>query len=140
MENDLILQCPNCGHTWSQNERPKGGAQQPAGAVCPVCQFRLALTAPAAVPALSVDELESQLSTLIDEARASGVASDAIVDILRDELAFALELAHPGRRMYIQIIDLGPQEDDALSFPVRDRSVVLRSRSLGLRSRSVGAA
>lgn len=124
MENDLKLHCLNCGHVWRPDESPAGTT-----ATCPVCQFRVADPV-ADIPPVSADELETRLSTLVEAAFAGGVAPDAIVQVLQDELEFAAELAHSGRRMYVQIIDLGPQERAEITRPAPDRSTVLRSRAV----------
>jgi len=79
---------------------------------------------------MSVDDLSTQLGALITGARASGLAAPIIVQALRDELEFAAELAHAGRRFCVQLIDLGPQESAILQRPVRDRRAMLQTRSV----------
>jgi hypothetical protein len=63
-------------------------------------------------------------------ARASGLDTEAIVHALRDELEFAAEMGHAGRRFSVQLIDLGPQEGEILNRPVRDRREILQNRSV----------
>lgn len=125
MEDDLKLHCLNCGHVWRPEDSPAGMA-----AICPVCQFRVADPGAADVSPVSAGELETRLSTLVEAAFAGGVAPDTIVQVLQGELEFAAELAHTGRRMYVQIIDLGPQESAEFARPARDRSAALRSRAV----------
>jgi hypothetical protein len=79
---------------------------------------------------MSVNDLSAQLGALITSARASGLDEALIVQALRDELEFAAEMAHAGRHFYVQLIDLGPREDDILQRPVRDRRAILQTRSV----------
>ena len=79
---------------------------------------------------MSVDELSTQLGALIASARASGLDADIIVQALRDELEFAAEMAHAGRHFCVQLIDLGPQENNILQRPVHDRREILQTRSV----------
>jgi hypothetical protein len=79
---------------------------------------------------VSISDLETRLRALVTSARASGLASEAIVQALRDELAFAAEMGHAGRRFSVQLIDLGPQGGEILRRPVRDRRESLQTRSV----------
>jgi hypothetical protein len=129
MEENVVLHCVNCGYEWAQTA--------PAGLLarsyaCPVCEFPVSLqAAPASDAPLTIDGLAQRLGALMAEARDAGIEDDMIVQLLSDELEFAAELAHAGRNMCVQIIDLGPLEEPAFDRPVRDRSVVLRRRALG---------
>lgn len=124
MLEPLPMRCVNCG-TMLEPPALSGAAD----VICPVCNYHMASDAQsAAAHALTAAELETQLGALVVEARESGVPSEEIVRVLRDELEFAAELAHAGRRLTVQIIDLGPQEGQGLARPVRDRSSVLRGR------------
>jgi hypothetical protein len=79
---------------------------------------------------MSTDDLETQLRALVMSARAGGLDAEAIVRVLRDELEFAAEMGHAGRRFSVQLIDLGPQEGEILNRPVRDRREILQNRSV----------
>jgi hypothetical protein len=76
----------------------------------------------------SVTDLEAKLDTLVRSAWASGLDTEMIVHVLRDELAFAAEMSHVGRRFTVQLIDLGPQDNEIVQRPVRDRRDLLTSR------------
>jgi hypothetical protein len=82
------------------------------------------------VRALSVSDLEAQLGELITNARAGGLDSEAIVHALRGELQFAAEMGHTGHHFNVQLIDLGPDENEIHHRPVRDRRESLLSRSV----------
>ncbi len=100
--------------------------------ICPVCDFHV--TTNAVVPAdveLTVDELQARLVSLLTSARTSGVSPQEIVGILRDELAFEAELDAPGRRMLVQIIDLGQFEPALQPRQSSQAPEMLHSRSLG---------
>jgi hypothetical protein len=71
-------------------------------------------------PVESITDLENQLDVLVRSALESGLPTDAIVDVLRGELAFAAELGHTGRRFTVQLIDLGPWEGELMQRPLRD--------------------
>jgi hypothetical protein len=125
------VRCTNCGTEWTPAPRvlDQGGASTGADA-CPVCHLPLSTSDTAPTDAVSVDDLANQLGEFIAEARASGLDADAIVQVLRDELEFAAEMAHTGRRFFVQLIDLGPQESTIVQRPVRDRREMLQSRSV----------
>jgi hypothetical protein len=123
MEEHVLLSCTNCGHEWS----PQGASLE-----CPVCGFpAVADMAMDSAAIRSIADLEAQLSALLISARASGLDADEIVRVLRDELEFAAELAHAGRRLYVQLLDLGPQEGDMRTQPSRNRGATLRGRGVG---------
>jgi hypothetical protein len=129
MEESVVLHCINCGYEWAQGI--PGGSRARTYA-CPVCEFPVSLqVASVAGAPLTIDELEQRLSALMAEARDAGVEDETIMQLLSDELEFAAELAHAGRNMCVQVIDLGPIEELAFDRPVRDRSLVLRRRALG---------
>jgi LSD1 subclass zinc finger protein len=125
MSYELSIQCGNCGTTL---QVPAAGATT---VQCPVCRFVNDVSSAAQPPMFTRESLEHSLGALIEQARAGGLTSDEIVATLRDELEFAADLAHFGRHMCVQIIDLGPQEVQGARLPVRDRSSLLRGRSLG---------
>lgn len=128
MTGRLILRCVNCGS-------PLGTPPEDAVSIrCPVCQFDNPVFAAARGPALTADMLARSVGELVARARNSGVSAEVIVDMLRDELQFAAELAHAGRQLHVQILDLGPAEGQfasAPAAPLRDRTAVLRGRAVG---------
>jgi len=79
---------------------------------------------------VSISDLEIQLRALITTARSSGLDSAVIVNTLRDELEFAAEMGHAGRRFSVQLIDLGPQGGELLHRPLHDRREILQTRSV----------
>jgi hypothetical protein len=119
------VQCSNCG---AMIEIPLIGVDT---VHCPVCQYVFELRAPSQIHEFTPEALETSLSNLMAQARASGLDRDEIVRVLRDELEFAAELAHTGRNMTVQIIDLGPLESHAARPPIRDRTTILRGRVVG---------
>ncbi|MEI6043814.1 MAG: hypothetical protein WCS37_05425 [Chloroflexota bacterium] len=123
------LRCYNCGSEFIPTEALNSQFENSAATCnCPVCHF-----GPIVIPTtsfeqaarpvgrqavpkpLSATDLENQLKTLVNRARTNGLASEVIVDILRSELEFEAELGQ-GRRLLVQIIDLGFQ-DSAISPP-----------------------
>lgn len=107
----LSLKCPNCGQEFAVSSEPTetAGARQP-GDYCPVCRYLI--VPPASVEPAQVQDLagiQTQIDLLLRTARASGVPSSDIVELLREELQFEAELAQTGRHMVVQIIDLGPR-------------------------------
>src|SRR5689334_6914570 len=131
MPQQRIVRCTNCGTEWALEARPNhlGGfpVSKPA---CPVCQLPLSSGETSPLRLVSTDDLETQLRALMTSARASGLDAEAIVHVLRDELEFAAEMGHAGRRFSVQLIDLGPQEGEILNRPVRDRREILQNRSV----------
>lgn len=125
MSLQLSIPCVNCGTALEPLARGATSVR------CPVCGFLNDLSAPAQALAFTRDSLESSLGDLISRARAGGLTSDEILAALRDELEFAAELASGGRRIFVQIVDLGPHEGPAAPQPTRDRAVALRGRALG---------
>jgi hypothetical protein len=118
------VQCSNCGATI---EIPLLGVDI---VHCPVCQYTFELRPPVQASDFTSATLETSLSDLMAQARASGLDRDEIVRVLRDELEFAAELAHAGRNMTVQIIDLGPLDNQVARAPVRDRTTILRGRAV----------
>jgi rubredoxin len=104
------LRCPNCGEPIPPDAKVETSSNGPAGYRCPVCQLQFTPAEPEPTGQLaSAEDLETRLSSLVSLARASGLTADEIVQALRDELAFTAEMAHRGRQVFVQIIDLGPQ-------------------------------
>ena len=119
------LRCANCGTEWSP-DATRAGADASA---CPVCHYTSEVHA--LVPSIeSREEFERQLSELVSAAWASGIDSEQIVHLLRDELAFAAEMAHSGHQFTIQLIDLGVQTGEMAVRPIRDRRDMLQTRSV----------
>ncbi len=80
---------------------------------------------------MSADTLQARLVALLTDARTSGVPAEQIVGILRDELAFEAELTAPGRRMLVQVIDLGQFEPALRPRDTSHEPELSHSRSLG---------
>ncbi|MDZ4716981.1 MAG: hypothetical protein SH847_00805 [Roseiflexaceae bacterium] len=119
--------CTNCGTDWTVESQAD---TQTTETVCPVCYLPMSTSAVPLMSALSVSDLEEQLSQLMASARASGLNSDAIVHALRGELQFAAEMDHVGHHFNVQLIDLGPDESEIHHRPMRDRREILQSRSV----------
>ena len=129
MEERVVLHCVNCGHEWAE---ASPGGTPPQTYACPICQYPVSAgVAPGAGGMATADDLAQRLSALMAEAREAGIDDDLVVQVLSDELEFAAELAHAGRNMCVQVIDLGPLDQLGFDRPVRDRSAVLRGRALG---------
>ena len=127
-----LPRCPNCGTEWApEGALVTGGEQNSWGYPCPVCLFHVTFPAMGQelVP-LSVGELQGRLTALLTEARLSGVMSDEIVAVLRDELEFEAELGAPGRRMLVQIIDLGQLDPEMQPMRPSGSRKLQHSRSL----------
>lgn len=106
--------CSNCGNELKlANESPS--TLEPLY-ICPVCHFQ-EVTTGAARPhkAITLAELATQLKNFLNRARADGVESEEIINILRAEIEFEAEMGHLGRRVMVQIIDLGFQESPSVS-------------------------
>ena len=124
-----VQQCPNCGAKISPGDPAETRSDGPAGGRCPVCQMSMTPSEPVSSSQLaSAEDLGSRLSSLLELARVSGLAPDDIVQVLRDELAFTAELAHQGRQVFVQIIDLGPQQGMAADPAAPDGRELLLSR------------
>jgi phage FluMu protein Com len=126
MRDLLSLRCANCG---SALALPGDGA---SGVTCPVCQFFNPVIESPTEPEITLETLETRLSDLVAQARASDIPLDAITHVLRDELEFAAELASGGRDLCVQIIDLGPRVSrQPQRRSSRDDNVMLRGRAVG---------
>jgi hypothetical protein len=126
---ERLVRCANCGTEWSPESVSAGyGHAVLTNPVCPICHLSVAESASSVVSVESVTDLEVQLDALVRGAWASGLDTEAIVHVLRDELAFAAEMRHAGRRFAVQLIDLGPQESELLHRPLRDRRELLPQR------------
>jgi rubredoxin len=121
----ILRRCPNCGTFFPGDDRAASSQESSLAYRCPVCEFVFSEDGPA--PSTSASELEAEINQLVASARQNGVQPDDIVQVLRDELAFMCELAQPGRRVSVEVIDLGPQDDAWL----RPREVVGRDALLG---------
>ena len=131
MTQQRTVRCTNCGTEWALEARSMHlGTASVSKTTCPVCQLPLSMSEMSPQDMLSTDDLEARLRALMTSARASGLNAEAIVHALRDELEFAAEMGHVGRRFSVQLIDLGPQEGEILNRPVRDRREVLQNRSV----------
>lgn len=125
MYSSIPLRCANCGTLLD----PFG--QSSLGVTCPVCQFLNTFSPSQSQPSLTRELFEAQLGDLVALARASGLAPDTVVQVLRDELEFAAELANHGRDLCVQIVDLGPQVREPARRTGGDNSVLLRGRTAG---------
>lgn len=95
------VNCPNCG----------AARAELSSEVCQVCYYPVEAPAPArAAHPRTPSDLRTGIDDLLTRARAGGVDHEAILSVLRDELAFAAELARPDRRHSVQVIDIGPHE------------------------------
>lgn len=123
-----VVTCPNCGTPFQATSATRTGRDEAYR--CPVCQMRFTpSTAGRRHRMASTEDFEASLSSLVELARASGLDTDQILKVLRGELAFAAELAHRGRHLCVQIIDLGPLgEPDSDPFPHDGREVLLSYR------------
>lgn len=125
--------CPNCGTRFGREEFTRSGPGEDAGHyICPTCDFHVTDNAP--VPrdtALTGDELQARLASLLTSARIRGVSSQTIVCILRDELAFEAELNAPGHRILVQIFDLGQFEPASQPWQSSQEPERLHSRNFG---------
>lgn len=120
-----MLRCANCGTEWSP-DATRSGAD---AATCPVCSYTAEVHA--LVPDIhSREDFEQQLSALVTAAWAGGIDTEQIVHLLRNELAFAAELAHAGHQFSVQLVDLGLQTGEMAVRPLRDRRDMLQSRSV----------
>lgn len=119
------LFCANCG---AALDLPASGAP---GVVCPVCQLFNSLDQAREEPALTRETLEARLGELLAQARSSGLAPDTIVGLLQDELEFAAELAHRGRDLCVQIVDLGPRAGEPVRRTGQGSAGLLRGRVVG---------
>lgn len=120
-----MLRCANCGTEWVPSALQNGAD----AASCPVCHYTAEVHA--LVPDIrSREDFEQQLSALVTAAWSGGVESEQILHMLRDELAFAAELANAGHQFSVQLIDLGVQTGEMAVRPIRDRREMLQSRSV----------
>lgn len=131
-EYNRVLHCDNCGTDFKPSQPLElHDSNNTWGYPCPVCQFQVTARKPGkARQVLAAGDFETQLSQFLADARRRGVALEEIVRVLRDELEFAMELANPGRRMVLSVIDLGEQESSTGTMQVRDLRDVRNSRSL----------
>ena len=123
------IRCPNCGTEWAPQEPlTTSGSDSDWGYTCPVCQYHVSATPEAPQEALTGAELQARLAELLTLARTSGLSSEEIVNIMRDELEFEAELSTPGRRMLVQIIDLGTIEPEITVVAAVRRQDTVRGR------------
>ncbi|NTW00963.1 MAG: hypothetical protein HGA19_06575 [Oscillochloris sp.] len=125
MYDQPFLHCANCGTIL---EMPH---EDTLGITCPVCQFFNPLTVSSMEPSLTLETFETMLGDLVTQARASEISLSDIVNVLRDELEFAAELANDGRDLYVQIMDLGPRVGQPMRRSSKNESVLLRGRIVG---------
>jgi hypothetical protein len=125
MDEQSHLRCPNCGTEGLP--APEGGVEE---SICKVCGYHFQVEA---ANYLTEEELTSQIAGLVARARSSGLSHERITRILRDELAFAAELTSPGRRMHVQVIDLGPAETTLFGGAIDPRPSLPGRPLLGVR-------
>lgn len=127
------LRCPNCGTTFQPEDSLPSDPRSPRAMAyrCPICQYEIVAMRERTI---SVEALGADVSSLVERARVSGISADEIVRILRDELAFMAEMANQGRRLCVEIIDLGPH-DNEVPAPRNDNGRELLTH----RGRSVAA-
>jgi hypothetical protein len=132
-QREMKMRCPNCGTEFTPAGPLEFNSQHDAwGYDCPVCQYHVppsALTEQ--VPSMTLGEFETELRALLARARTGGLSDEELVPVLRDELEFVAELAHPGRRVSAQIIDLGSQFTEITGAALPDRRDALRTRAIG---------
>lgn len=127
---DRLVRCPNCGTEWSPQEPLiTGGTDANWGYTCPVCQYHVEANPTAPQETLTSAQLQTRLAELLTLARTSGLPSEEILGIMRDELEFEAELSTPGRRMLVQIIDLGALEPEMTIMTVSRNRDSVRGRT-----------
>jgi len=132
MKQSYPVQCQNCGAEFTL-VLPLESHHEKVEYRCTVCHYYNTTTEfPSDRLSIhSEDELESQLSTFMHQVRMGGLSADTIVGVLCRELEFAAELAHPGRRLYVQLIDLGSQDFEVYDHPIPDQRDILQQRIIG---------
>ncbi|NWJ45718.1 MAG: hypothetical protein HXX08_07555 [Chloroflexi bacterium] len=102
-------ECSNCGNElmWTESHTSKAFVYS-----CSVCHYEeVATVSPtASQKSLTTAEMANQLKNLLKRAHADHIESEEIINILRAEIEFEAEMGHLGRRVLVQIIDLGFQE------------------------------
>jgi hypothetical protein len=132
-KRSFTMRCANCGTEFA----PSGPLEfrsehEEWGYDCPVCQYHVPSSAQSeSQSAMTVTQVETELRALLAKARAGGLADQELVAMLRDELEFVAELAHNGRRLSVQIIDLGEQYSEVVGEALPDRREALHTRALG---------
>ncbi len=134
------LNCPNCGTKFNEAANATSSSsvatnREISAIICAVCHYDLteAATKELTQPPQSSAELENLVHDLLLGARTNGVDPAEIVQVLRDELEFAAELAGTGRRFSVQVIDLGSEEQSGgIQLALRNNRDLINSRSFEL--------
>lgn len=133
------LNCPNCGTKFNEAATATSSSRvatnwEVSTMICAVCHYDLTETATKELTQpQSSAELENLVHDLLLGARTSGVDPAEIVQVLRDELEFAAELAGTGRRFSVQVIDLGPEEQSGgIQLALNNNRDLINSRSFEL--------
>ncbi|MEI7554294.1 hypothetical protein [Candidatus Chlorohelix sp.] len=108
--------CNNCGNELTGTE-----SRTSSGLVysCSVCHYEEVTTisvvsSAASQKTISPTEVANQLKTLLKRAHTAHIESEELINILRAEIEFEAEISHLGRRVIVQIIDLGVQETNTV--------------------------
>lgn len=127
-----LVQCQNCGAEFTPLPTQEFHPEKVAYS-CPICHYCNTTTELPSdrLTIHSQDELESHLNTFMHKVRMGGLSADTIVLVLCRELEFAAELAHPGRRIHVQLIDLGSQDFEIYDHSLPDQREILQQRIVG---------
>jgi hypothetical protein len=129
----FTMRCANCGTEFAPSGPLEFRSEHDEwGYVCPVCQYHVSSSAKSeSQSTMTVAQVETELRALLAKARAGGLTDRELVAVIRDELEFVAELAHSGRRLSVQIIDLGDQYTEVTGTALPDRRELLQTRVIG---------
>lgn len=123
------LRCPNCGTAVAAPDLACADGEA-LEVICPICQLHMSLSAPPERQRLIADDLETQLYALIERALASALPPEQLAHMLGDALTYVVEYAHPDRRFFVEVVDLGMANEIPGPEPFPDLVKTLRQRYL----------
>lgn len=120
MQQRQLLTCPNCGAivTLADGTMIDGGTN---------------FSIPQPEQQTTLDDIEAQLTVLIERALASAIPPKDLVHVLSEALTFVVEYTHPSHQFFVEVVDLGTTEEQRAPDPYPDLPKLLR-RYVGRRS------
>jgi hypothetical protein len=125
MKQPRALICPNCGALVPAPE-PANATALPREVICPTCQLHISMGASPGPRQITIDDLEAQLSALVERGLASELPPDELVHMLSNALTVVAESVRPDRHLFVAVFDLGVMGDVSGPRQFPDVADVLR--------------
>lgn len=131
IQKNVKFPCSGCGCEFTPSEPLEYRAETHEWvARCPVCGSDASPHASSdREPTMDLGTFETSLRAIVAKARMQGITDQQIFSALRAELEWEAELAHNGRHISVQLIDLGTRH--VATHTLMNPPIPFRARAVG---------